>query len=396
MSEGRVAVLGAGPIGLDAALAALEAGLDVTVYERGGVGEAVSRWRHVRMFSPWSLNLSPRMRTRLPGLEATPDVCPTGGEFLDRALRPLSAHPDLSNRIRTGVRVEAVSRAGLLKNDEIGTGLRGQRPFRLLLQHHDGREEVAFHDLVLDCTGAPIPNSLGDGGIPAPGERALKDRIQRTIPDVASEPAEWRGRRVLLVGSGHSAQTAAVALGGLAESGTQVLWVIRGGLDSLSPIEADGLPERAALTARAHALAERGNGTGVRLIPGASVEGLRARGPEVEADVRGPDGAVTTVAADRVLGLTGTVGDAGLYRQLQVHECYATSGPMKLAAALLGESSADCLAQTSHGVEALRSPEPDFFILGAKSYGRNNTFLLTVGYAQIDEVFAAVPMHRAG
>ena len=92
--------------------------------------------------------------------------------------------------------------------------------------------------------------------------------------------------------------------------------------------------------------------------------------------------------------LPGSVGDPDVYRQLQVHECWATSGPMKLAAALLGSASADCLTQERHGADTLRNPEPDFFILGAKSYGRNTTFLLRVGWDQVSDVFgllASVP-----
>ena len=62
---------------------------------------------------------------------------------------------------------------------------------------------------------------------------------------------------------------------------------------------------------------------------------------------------------------------------------------MKLAAALLGsEGSADCMTQESQGADALVNPEPDFFILGAKSYGRNTTFLMRLGWAQVDEIFA--------
>ena len=93
---------------------------------------------------------------------------------------------------------------------------------------------------------------------------------------------------------------------------------------------------------------------------------------------------------DRILSLTGYVGDHLLYRQLQVHECYATSGPMGLAAELLASDAVDCLDQESHGVEALESPEPNFFLLGEKSYGRNSTFLMTVGFDQVDEVFGAL------
>ncbi len=71
-----------------------------------------------------------------------------------------------------------------------------------------------------------------------------------------------------------------------------------------------------------------------------------------------------------------------------MHECWATSGPVKLAAALLSSLSAGCLAQTSQGVDVLRNPEPDFVILGEKSYGRTSTFLMRVGWQQVDEVFS--------
>jgi len=61
---------------------------------------------------------------------------------------------------------------------------------------------------------------------------------------------------------------------------------------------------------------------------------------------------------------------------------------MKLASALLSSSSVDCLIQESHGADTLKNPEPNFFILGSKSYGRNATFLMRVGWEQVDEVFS--------
>ncbi|MBV7697355.1 hypothetical protein [Streptomyces sp. TRM70350] len=89
------------------------------------------------------------------------------------------------------------------------------------------------------------------------------------------------------------------------------------------------------------------------------------------------------------MALTGYTGDASLYRQLQVHECYATGAPRNLPAALLGSAAGDCLAQPAVGIDALRNPEPYFFILGAKSYGRLNTFLPRTGYEQVDQLAAA-------
>ena len=104
------------------------------------------------------------------------------------------------------------------------------------------------------------------------------------------------------------------------------------------------------------------------------------------------NGGVAEVEVDRVLALNGGVGDASIYRQLQVHECYATAAPMALSAALLAQGGAggDCLAVPSTGPETLANPEPGFFILGAKSYGRNSQFLLRTGWRQVDDAFASL------
>ncbi len=38
------------------------------------------------------------------------------------------------------------------------------------------------------------------------------------------------------------------------------------------------------------------------------------------------------------------------------------------------------------GADTLTNPEPGFFLLGAKSYGRNSQFLLRTGWSQVDDV----------
>lgn len=63
---------------------------------------------------------------------------------------------------------------------------------------------------------------------------------------------------------------------------------------------------------------------------------------------------------------------------------------MRLAAALAGEKSADCLNQPAGGPQTLVNPEPGFFILGHKSYGRSSQFLLQHGLAQIRDLFAII------
>ncbi len=395
MTQRRVAILGAGPVGLEAALAASKAGMPFTVFEaEEDIAGNVRSWGHVRLFTPWDMNVSPGMRACLEsqGMSVpSGDECPTGHELVARLLRPVAEAPEIAPRIRRGTRVLEVSREGLLKNEEIGTPARAEPPFRLVISDSDGTESVEHAEIVLDCTGTyGHPNALGSGGIRAPGERSLEDRITRLIPDVLGDEATWADRSILLVGGGHSGQTVARELAELARRhpGTKVIWALRGSDPSFGAMPDDPLPARVALLKSA---AEIGSGaTNVEVRMGRSVEALKQSGSQVAAMLRTADGSFEDIVVDRIIALTGSVGDPTLYRQLQVHECWATSGPMKLAAALLGSSSADCLTQASRGPETLKNPEPDFFLLGSKSYGRNNTFLLRVGWEQVAEIFELI------
>ncbi len=399
-APGHVAIIGGGPVGLDAALACVDAGWAVTVYEAAAsVGANVREWGHVRLFTPWSMNVSDRMAAHLRAA-GTPvpgpaEYCPTGAEFVERLLVPLAGLPELADRIIIGARVLAVAREGRLKHEEIGTAARAERPFRLLIAGRDGTERVAHADLLLDCTGSyGNANTLGDGGIPAPGEGAVADRIVRTMPELVGGRDEWSGRSIMLVGAGKSAQTAAHGLAELASNspGTRVVWAVRAAAPDWGEVPDDPLEQRQALVEMSERL-RSGSVPGFEVRTGVSVHELRPAGDgTVEVTLRSDAGDAEVVAVERVLGLTGYIGDTSLYRQLQVHECYATAAPMNLSAALLAaaaEGATDCLEQASHGVDVLRVPEPNFFVLGMKSFGRNSTFLLRVGYEQVDEVVSA-------
>ncbi|MGI9628260.1 MAG: FAD-dependent oxidoreductase [Longimicrobiales bacterium] len=389
-----VVILGAGPVGLDAGLAAAEAGLDFRILEQGkNVGANIRQWGHVELFSPWPLNLSGRMEEALASIGAPvpTEGSPTGHEFVDQLLEPIASL--LEGQRVHGAKVVSVGRSTFLKHEEIGTGVRAQAPFRVFYEARDGREHAEYAHTVLDCTGTwSQPNWLGPGGTPALGERRCSGII-RHVPDFEKERADWAGRRILVFGAGHSAFTAIRGLADIAAShrGTRVTWVLRSASPSFTTYDDDPLPSRSALVSAA-ALAAGGEVAGINALKGWSVHSIDSTIRAMHVGIVNSDGEQQALEADRVLALIGSVGDRSLFEQLQIHECYATQGPMKLAATLLAAGGgADCLAQESHGVDVLANPEPNFFILGSKSYGRNSSFLLKVGYDQVTEVFAALP-----
>ena len=385
MKPPTIAIIGAGPIGLEAGLAAQERGAEFTIYERGAIAECLSAWGHVRMFSPFAMNASVAGQARLiaEGYELpNEDSLLTGAEFRARYLQPLAQL--LRPHIRENCEVRAIGRARRLKGDQIGDPARAGSPFRLLVRDAEGErtEEAA---VVLDCSGTYTqPNSLGASGIPVPGEALCADRIHYGIPDVADEKSgAFAGRCVLVVGSGHSAATVVRAL---ADVGSEVIWLIRRERSlPLEELPSDPLPERAHLVAAANQLVREGR---VQLCAGAAIEGLRSTASGIEVHWSDGAGKEETLRVDELVVATGFRPDLGLTRELQLQTCWATEGTYPLAASLLGEAGADCLTTPAFGAESLLHPEPNFFTLGLKSYGRAPNFLLRTGYEQVAAIFA--------
>ncbi len=156
-------------------------------------------------------------------------------------------------------RVVAVSRQGI---DKMKTPGREQASFVLRLQTANGDEQDVLARAVIDASGTyETPNPLGANGVPALGERALREHIFYGIPDILGTQRErYAGRRVLVVGSGHSAFNALLELAALAQEhpSTHLLWAIR--RTDLHQLfgggEHDALPARGELGQRIQALVE--------------------------------------------------------------------------------------------------------------------------------------------
>jgi thioredoxin reductase len=389
----ELAILGGGPIGIEAALYAARSGVDVTVFEADKPGHHVDQWGHVEFFSPWELN---RSEWGCRALDANghpladPDAYPTGREYLNTYLGPLTDLPDLAGSIVTDARVEAVSRRDARKSQYIGDDARSQGPFVVAVDI-DGSRQFREFDAVIDATGSyRTPNGLGPGGIRAQGEEraAAAGDIDYWIPDILGDDRhQFDGQRVMVVGEGYSAVTSIQQLLDLKNDSpdTHLHWLRSSDAPPYAEIDDDPLPQRKRL-------AELGN----RVVRD-GLEEMQTHVGTIERLERRDDGLAVTFAdrkdsieVDTIIANVGYRPDIDLFRDLQVHLCYATEGPMSLAATLIGDDSADCLDQSSGGLDTLTNPEPDFFVLGSKSYGRNSRFLLSIGFEQIQTVIDAL------
>ena len=130
-----IAILGAGPIGLEAALYARYLGYPVTVFERGDLCENVRAWEHVQLFTPFGMNHSPlglaAVTTQFPGYSPPgADELINGRQWISDYFRPLCESDLLRDSIRTQTRVLKVGRRFQTKRDRHDPQSRSAEPFR--------------------------------------------------------------------------------------------------------------------------------------------------------------------------------------------------------------------------------------------------------------------------
>ncbi|GAA4712774.1 NAD(P)-binding domain-containing protein [Phytohabitans rumicis] len=379
-----VVVIGAGPVGLAAAAHLHERNLPFAVLEAGDKpAAAVRQWGHVLLFSPWRDNIDGAARRLLTGegwAEPDPDVLPSGARLAADYLQPLADLPALKPHVRYGARVTAVTRLGV---DRVRTAGREATPFLVRLA---GGEDLLAR-AVIDASGTwETPNVMGASGIPAHGETAAGRFIEQALPDVlGADRDRFAGRRTLVVGAGHSAANTLLALADLAvrAPGTSVVWAIR----SASPTRtygggaADALPARGAIGSRLREHVESG---AIELLTGFGVDAVSPSGDGVAVS----DG-TRTVTANRIVAATGFRPEHGFLAELRL-DLDPVLGSTRALAPLIDPNEHSCGTVPPHGVDELAHPEPNFYAIGVKSYGRAPTFLMATGYEQARSVVAAL------
>ena len=147
----------------------------------------------------------------------------------------------------------------------------------------------------------------------------------------------------------------------------------------------DGLPQRAALGVRARRAMEKGL---VEVVTGFRVAGIQPQ--EESVTVVSEDGREIAGVA-HVFALTGFRPDTSFLSELRIDLDPALQAVAGIAAEI-DPNIHSCGSVGATGARELAQPEPGFFIVGAKSYGRAPTFLALTGYEQVRSVAA----HLAG
>ena len=370
MNRLGVAVIGAGPVGMAVLARLVEKGIDCRLFESGEqAGENISKWSHVRMFSPWMANvdevcgaLLARNGWKCPTLSAFP----TGGEFVANYLLPLSNVPSIRERLSFS------SKVTYIHNRDDG---------KFEISINDGASSYVA-DALIDCGGTfQAPRKLTQD-MPSQGGRGL----DYLIPDFENSRVfqALAGKRVSVFGSGHSAISSIYGLLSVKKMSpdTKIVWCLRKH-DKVSVLEkekryfeySDDDFVKSVFAEIERSIAEGHIEVRTPFIctaVEASEDGYR---------VSGDDG--SSFQTDHIVSNIGYQPVYGHYDdvKLDLHDKWKCLNGLYES---IQPESHGCLSVKDQVVANLIQPTRNCFVLGQKSYGIASTFLVKTGYLQAE------------
>ena len=383
-------VIGAGPVGLSAAANLLCRGIKPLIIEKGAsVGDAISQWGHVRVFSPWKYVIDKQVKALLTSTQwQEPDLegLPTGHEIIEQYLLPAAKTPALADNIMYHSEVLAVAKQHHAKSSSKD---RAQALFNVHIKTKDGSVKVLQTQAVIDASGTwSNPNPIGLDGLPVPGEIENKHAIYYGIPNVEHQYKDvYANKRVLVLGGGHSAINVALDLLKLQQSfpETKVIWGLRtnklekllgGGIN-------DELPARGELGLAAKSAIDNGK---LEVLAPFSVNSITNNG--LALSIAGEE-QESSIEVDKIIVAAGFRPNLNMLRELRLNLDHIVEAPKELAP-LIDPNLHSCGTVPPHGYKELSHPDANFFIVGMKAYGRAPTFLMLTGYEQVRSIAASL------
>lgn len=381
-----VAIIGGGPVGMAAAAQLAVKGKRFVLFEKApALGANFLDYGHVRLFSTWRYNMDAAAKAllvkygiRLPD----EDALPLGSEIVSEYLEPLGKLPELADHLHLSSKVVHISRSGL---DKMKDENREALPFRLVVETGGNYREFEA-EAVIDATGTwHNPNPLVSGGMPQ-----KQASIHARLPDILTKDREkFEGKNIAVTGSGHSAFNSILDLLELQKSApdTAITWIIRGKLQPslFGGGTSDQLAARGELGERMKEVINQGK---VRIETECFIRKMEMNGLGQVVLATSQNGAEKILGPfDEIIANTGSRPDFSFLGEIR----YAFDPSLESVSALaplIDPNVHSCGTVRPHGEQELRQPEQNFYIVGAKSYGRAPTFLLATGYEQVRSVVA--------
>lgn len=434
-----IAVIGGGPIGMEATLYGQFLGYEVTLFEQGEVADSVRQWQHAPMWTPFQY-LHSRLGRLAIATQNPNHVFPelqceqTGEQWLRNYLLPLAETDLIAKSLRTQHRVLSVARCHYSKQQAVPTQSRWQDGFIVVWQDADGSEQRDTFDFVLDASGTfHQQQPWGVGGSPAQGEMPLRiarshdpelrDALHFVAPNYAANPSHWKNSRILVLGDSPQAAEAATQWTRVVGDRGQLVWAVPQsfGPEGLYPISAsDPLPARTRLFNSANALIRKhrrqtladivpmervgcDSNAKIQIVANTNLSTILWDGQKkcfkvtllqwfdvdwdnMPDDFEEPDDVAVMEEFDHVVVAIGHRVDEGLTRELIVPRCPQTEAMDSLLEPLLAHRG-DRLDFEFTDPCWTRTPEGRFFVLGAKSFGRQPNYFHRLGLQQIRDAF---------
>jgi PAS domain S-box-containing protein len=375
-----IVIIGAGPTGIEAATLAKISGYDVLVIEKEATyGSSLKSYKDITMFTPWSYSYSPFGINLLKknNLFKRPSIeYQTIKEYLDDYLLPLQKCASFSTLFNT--KVQSIGKETIEKRDLIDHR-RSKYNFKLLCQQ-DCSKSYIYTKNIIDASGVfSNPLALGEGRIEAIGESEYKNEIfYRALDKIALDTL--KGKKVLISGSGFSLLKSLV---GLQEHGIDTIYIHESKQKPyVSNLIDDIFSKRVYMVKKANDFL---NSDCVKVYEDSAIELIQK---ENDAFLVSAKNVKDAIKVDAIVSNHGFYSDSSIYEQLQIHLCYGSSAPMNYAASMLENTLEHRYTKKALDVAALENPEPNFYILGAKTYGQNEGYSIHIGIGQILQLFA--------
>ncbi|MER2172799.1 MAG: NAD(P)-binding domain-containing protein, partial [Psychrobacillus psychrodurans] len=280
-------------------------------------------------------------------------------------------------------KVVSISKKGL---DKMKSAIREKSSFILYLEQNGVSKRMEAR-AVIDATGTwSHPNPINADNVWTKEEKELKQHIYYGIPDINGEHKDkYKGKRVAVVGGGHSAINTILELSQL-DDDVEITWIMRkksvegayGGEDK------DALEARGELGSRIHHLVDVGQ---VKVYTPFFIHQIIKTNTGIAITGESEGSQETLSPVDEIIANTGSRPDFSFEREIRLNIDTATESVEALAP-LIDPNLHSCGTVRPHGEEILRQPEKDFYIVGMKSYGRAPTFLMATGYEQVRSIVA--------